>query len=164
MPLANRLAQLPRVLDAARPAHVLVAAEHDERLEPVMHGLIAVAETELERMFGREERHDVGARGLRPEVGHQVPQVVLFLRADGAVGDHHAHVLARERADRVVGVDPRVDALGRFELGARRPQFDGDDRRVGCAKKVEKGTQGTINSTPRKHDATKSPTDLAEAS
>ena len=37
-------------------------------------------------------------------------QVVFFLRADGAVGDHDAHVVARQRPDRVIGVDPRVHA------------------------------------------------------
>jgi len=31
--------------------------------------------------------------------------------------------------DGVIGVDPRVDAGGGFELGARGPQFDRDDVR-----------------------------------
>jgi hypothetical protein len=56
-----------------------------------------------------------------------VPQVVLFLRADGAVGEHHPHVLADQRPDGVIRVDPRVDALRRLELRPRGTELDGDN-------------------------------------
>ena len=46
----------------------------------------------------------------RAEVGDEVPQVVFFLRADGAVGQADEGVAPRQGADRVVGVDPRVHA------------------------------------------------------
>ena len=123
MPRANLLAQLPRVLDAARAADVLVAAEHDERREAVMRGLVGVAEAEIQRVLARQKRHDLCARDVGAEVGDEMAQVVFFLRADGAVGDHHAHVLPRQRSDRVIGVDPRVDAFGRFELRPRRTEL-----------------------------------------
>jgi hypothetical protein len=56
-----------------------------------------------------------------------VAQVVLFLRAHGAVGHHHADILAHQALDGVIGVDPGVDAGGGFELGPGRSQFDRDD-------------------------------------
>ena len=40
---------------------------------------------------------------------------------------------ARQAADRVIRVDPRVHARRRLELGARRPQLRGDDARVRSA-------------------------------
>ena len=48
MALANELPQLPGVFDRAGAAHVFVAAEHDQRREPVLHDLIGVAEAEVE--------------------------------------------------------------------------------------------------------------------
>ena len=64
-------------------------------------------------------------------------QVVFFLRADGAVGDEHADLLPRERADRMVGVDPRVDTRRRLELRPWRPELHGHHGRAGRAKKRE---------------------------
>ena len=92
-----------------------------------MHRLIGVREAELERVLGREKRDDLVAADGVAEIGDEMAQVVLFLRADGAVGDHHAHVVARQRSDRVVGVDPRVHAFGRFELRPRGTELDGHD-------------------------------------
>lgn len=37
-------------------------------------------------------------------------KVVLLLSADGAVGEKHTHVLPRQAADSVIGVDPGVHA------------------------------------------------------
>ena len=54
-------------------------------------------------------------------------QVVFLLRADGAVGQEHEHVLAGEAADGVVGIDPRVHAFSRLELRPRRTELDGDN-------------------------------------
>ena len=91
-----------------------------------MHGLIGIRQAELERMLGGEKRDDLVAADGVAEVGDEMAQVVFFLRADGAVGDHDAHVMARQRSDRVVGVDPRVHAFGRFELRPRGTELDGD--------------------------------------
>ena len=141
MPLANQLAQLPRVLERPRPADMLVAAEHDERRKAVVHGLVRIGEAELQRVLGREKRDDLVAADGVAEVGDEMAQVVFFLRADGAVGDHDAHVMARQRSDRVVGVDPRVHAFGRFELRPRGTELDGDDaRRLALAAAKDKKT------------------------
>ena len=131
MAVADQAPQLPGVLHRSRAADVLVAAEDDQRRKIVLHDLVGVGEAELERVLGGEERHHAVARHVGAEVVDQVAQVVLLLRADGAVGDHDPHALAYQTADGVVGVDPGVDAGGRFEFGAGRTQLDGDDRKVG---------------------------------
>ena len=59
-------------------------------------------------------------------------QVVFFLGADGAVGQEDEGALPREPPHRVIGVDPRVHALARRELGPRRPQFGREDGRAGA--------------------------------
>jgi hypothetical protein len=117
------------VLDRPRATHVLVAAEHHQGREAVLHDLIGVAEAEVDRVLGGEERHHALTRHVGAQVGDQVAQVVLLLRAHGAVGDHHAHVVAHQAPDGVIRVDPGVDASRGLEFGARRTQFDGDDVR-----------------------------------
>ena len=117
--MANLLPQLPRMLDAPRAPEVLVAAEHDQRLEAVMGRLVGVAETEVERMLAGEERHDVGGGDIGAEVGDQMAQVVLLLRAHRTVGDHHPHVLPRQPSDGVVDVNPCVDVFVRLQLRPR---------------------------------------------
>ena len=92
-----------------------------------MHGLIGIRQAELERVLGGEERNHLVPADRVAEVGDEMAQVVFFLRADGAVGDHDAHVVARQRSDRVVGIDPRVHAFGRFELRPRGTELDGHD-------------------------------------
>ncbi len=57
-------------------------------------------------------------------------QIVFFLGADGAVGQKDERPLARESADRVVGVDPRIHAFARRELGARRTELRRKNRRA----------------------------------
>src|SRR3712207_6953893 len=52
----------PRMFDAARRAHALVASQNNERLEPLLLGAIRVREAVLQRMLAREERHH-GAAG-----------------------------------------------------------------------------------------------------
>ena len=74
--------------------------------------LIRPAETEFQRMLGRQERHHVRTRRLRAQIGDQMAQVVLLLRADRVVGDHDADLLPRQRSDGVVGIDPCVHPLG----------------------------------------------------
>ena len=134
MAMANFPAQLPRVLEAARPADVLVAAEHDERWKAVVHRLIGVGETELERMLGGEKRHDLVPGHGVAEIGHEMAEVVFLLRADGVIGDHDADVVACQRLDRVVGIDPRVHSLCRFELRPGRTKLDGQRARGLAAK------------------------------
>jgi hypothetical protein len=137
MALPNQLTQLPGVFHRPRPAHVLVAAEHDQGGEAVLHDLVGVAQAEVDRVLGGEEGNDALARHVGPEVGHQVAQVVLFLRAHGAVGHHHLHVAPDETTDGVVGVDPGVDAGRRLQFRSRRAQFHGDHVRRGSQRRED---------------------------
>ena len=148
MPFADVSPQLPRVLDASRPPEVLVTAEYDDGCEVMMRGLVRVPETKIERVLARQERHDVGPRHVRAEIGDKVTQVVFFLRPHCTVGNHDPHVLASQRTNGVVGVDPRVDALRRLQLGARRAEFDCDDRRLRCAKESKEGCQSSNTDRP----------------
>ena len=50
------------MLEAARAADVLVAAEHDEGREAVVDDVIGVLQAEVDRMLGRQERDDLMAR------------------------------------------------------------------------------------------------------
>src|SRR6185436_12542153 len=59
---ADHLAQLPRVLDAARRPDVLVAAEDHERLEAVMARAVRVGQAELCRVLAGQEGDHVRAR------------------------------------------------------------------------------------------------------
>ena len=87
--------------DRGRP-DVLVAAEHHQRRKTVVHDLIGVRQAELDRVLRGQERDDAIARDVVAEIGDEVAEVVFLLRADGAIGDHDAHVVARQRSDRVV--------------------------------------------------------------
>ena len=121
--LADVLAQLPRMLDAARRADVLVAAKHHERLESMLTGAVGIAQAPLQRMLARQKRHDARPRHVSPEIAHEMAEVVFLLDADGAIGEKDERVVARQVFHRVIGVDPRVHACRRRELGPRRPQF-----------------------------------------
>jgi hypothetical protein len=116
------------VVKASLAAKRPIAAEDDQRRKPVLPRLLRVAQTETERMLGCEERHDTIARQIAPEIGDEMTQVVLFLGPHGAVGEEHGDILARQGADGVVSVDPRVHALGRSQFGARRPKLRRDHR------------------------------------
>ena len=110
----------------------LVAAEHHQRREPVLPRPLGVRQTQYSsECFDGQKRHDPLARHVVPEVGHQVAQVVFFLRADGAVGQEDIGALPRQPLDGVIGVDPRVHALGGGKLRARRPQFGREHRAAG---------------------------------
>jgi hypothetical protein len=93
---AQVLPQLPCMLDAARAADMLVAAEDDHRFKTVMRGLVGVSKAELQRVLGGEERNDMRSCQFRSEVGDEVSQVVFLLCANRAIRDHHAYVLPRE--------------------------------------------------------------------
>ena len=105
----------------------LVAAEHDQPLETVLPRPRRVGEAEVERVLRGQERHDPRAIDVLPEVGDEVPEVVLLLRADRAVGQADEGVAPGEGADGMVGVDPRAHAGVRVQLGARRAQLRRDD-------------------------------------
>ena len=124
--LADGLAQLPRVLDAAWRADGLVAAQHHEPLEAVLPRPRRVSEAERHRVLRRQERHDARRVDVLPEVGDEVAEVVLLRRPHRAVGQADEGVATGEGADRVVGVDPRAHAGVRAELGARRTQLRRD--------------------------------------
>ena len=69
------------------------------------------------------------ARHIVAEVQDEVTKIVLFLRADGAVGEAHVMAATDDTADGVIGVDPGVDAGRGAEFSARRPELDGIDGR-----------------------------------
>ena len=121
--LPQHLSQLPRMLDRSGSADRPVAAEHDQRGKPVLARALGVRQAVFERMLRRQKRHDARARDVLAEIGHEMAQVVFFLRTDGAVGEKHERVLPRQASDGVIGVDPRVHALAGGELGARRTQL-----------------------------------------
>ena len=77
-------------------------------------------------------RRDSVARHVVTEIRDKVSQVVLFLRADGAVGEEDERALPRQPAHGVIRVDPRVHSLGRRQLRPWRPQLGRKDRRSGA--------------------------------
>lgn len=137
MPLTQVLPQLPGMFDTPWPSNVFVPTKNDHGAEAVMRRLVGVAQAELQRMLAREKRDDMLARQVGPEIRHEMAKIVLFLGPHRAVGDHHAHVLPGERANRMIGVDPGVDPFGGLQFGAWRAELDGNDRRLGCAKERE---------------------------
>ena len=91
----------------------------------------------LERVLGRQERHHAIAWNVVAKVRDQMPQVVFFGFTDGAVGEKHVGALAGQPLHRVVGVDPRVHAFCRGQLGARRPKLRCKDRSTGMKSSKE---------------------------
>jgi hypothetical protein len=133
-PPPDPLAQLPRVLDTAGRSDAPVAAEHDERIEPLLVRAVRVTEAIVERVLARQKRHDARPRHVGAEVDDEVAEVVLFLRPDRAVGEKHVGAAAREPAHRMVRVDPRVHARRAFELGPGRAQLCRDDGLAGVER------------------------------
>ena len=117
------------MLDAARHAERLVAAEDNQHRKPALTRPLGVREAILERVLGGHEGHDALARDVVSEVGHEVTQIVFFVRANGAVGQEHERALTREALDRVIRVNPGVHAFASGEFGARRPQLSCEDGR-----------------------------------
>ena len=130
--LPQHFPQLPRMLDGARRADGLVAAEHHKRRKAFLMRALRVRQTVLERMLRCQKRRDPVARHVVAEIRDEVAQVVLFLRADGAVGEEDERALPRQPAHRVVGVDPRVHSLRVRQLRPRRPQFRRKDGGAGA--------------------------------
>ena len=73
--------------------HALVAAEDDERVEPVLHRAVGVGRAVLEGCL-RREWHDAAPRHFGSEVAHQVAEVVFLLQADGARSERPAFLRA----------------------------------------------------------------------
>jgi hypothetical protein len=86
-----------------------------------------VREAVVGRVLAGEKRHDAIARHVLAEVRDEMPEVVFLARPYGAVGEEDERAGARQPADRVIGVDPRVHALAGGELGPGRPQLRRDD-------------------------------------
>ncbi len=127
-------AQLPAVLDTPRRADVAVAAQHHQRLEAQRVRPIRVAQTVRQRVLGGQKRYHHVSRRLCAQVGAQMAQVVLLLLTDGAVGQEDKGLVAGQPPDRVVGIDPRVDAGRGIERGAWRAQLRRDDGPVACER------------------------------
>ena len=121
-----------------RGAKALVSSKHDERLEAVMMRAIRISETELERVLARQERDHARPGHISPQVDDEVTKVVFFSRSDGAVGQEHERAVARQAAHRVIRIDPRISARGRFQFRTRRPQLGRDDAPAG-SQIVDKG-------------------------
>ena len=119
------------MFDRSRRAYRFIAAEHDERRKAALMRTLSVREAELEAVLGRQERHDALARYVGAEIRDQMAQVIFFLGADGAVGEKYVGALARQTPYRVIRVDPRVHALARRELSARRTQLRREHRLAG---------------------------------
>lgn len=142
VPGSQDFSQLPRMLDHPRRADGLVPTEDDERRETALVGALCVRQAVLEGVLRRQERHDPLARHVGPEVGDEMPQVVLFLRANGAVGQEDKRPLARQTSNRVVRVNPRVHPFVNRQLGARRTELGRVDRLVGSKCCQEIGNHG----------------------
>jgi metallo-beta-lactamase family protein len=74
-------------------------------------------------VLGGEKRDDSRPGHVPAEIGHQVPEVVFFLRADRAVGQEYERPISREPPDGMVGIDPRVHAFAGAQLGPWRAEF-----------------------------------------
>ena len=70
------------MIDAARRADLLVAAEDDQRRKAVEVRAVGVREAVLQRVLRGQERHHVIARHVLAEVEDQVTEVVLLLGPD----------------------------------------------------------------------------------
>src|SRR4029077_1808824 len=98
-------------------ADPLVTAEHHQRRKSVLPRLLGIRETELHRMLGRQERDDVLACDVTPEVRHEMAQVVLLLRTHRTVRQEDAYIASGKAANGMVRVDPCVHPFARAQLG-----------------------------------------------
>jgi len=83
----------------------------------------------LERSLklGEELGGHMVAGHVGSQIDDQMPEVVFFSGADGAVGQKDEGVVPNEAANGMVRVDPGVPAGSGIELGPRRPQFNRED-------------------------------------
>ena len=132
-----------------------------------MPGALGVRETELERVFRREERDHAVARDVDAEVDHEMAEIVFFAGADGAVREEDERLAPDQSAHRMVRVDPRIHPGRRVQFRPGRPELDGNDGSR-CAERAQQRAlgarlhQGSINDAlvglpgvqpPRSHHA-----------
>ena len=99
------------MLHAPGRPDVLVAAEHDERFEPVLPRAIGIRQAVADRVLAGQERHDVRARDIRRRGSiTRCRRLSSSLQAHGAVGEEDERAGSREAAHGMVGVDPGVHA------------------------------------------------------
>ena len=91
--LAQEAPQLPGVLHAPGRPDRLVAAEDDQRREAALVRAFGVRQAVLDAVFRRQKRHDALARHVGAQIDDEVPEVVLLVRADGAVGEEDERAL-----------------------------------------------------------------------
>ena len=94
-------------------------------------GAVRVGQAIVERVLAGQERDDTGARHVGAEIDDQVAKIVFFLRSNRAVGQKHEGSGAGQAPNRVIRVDPGIAAGRGLEFRPRRPQFRGDNTRVG---------------------------------
>ncbi len=76
------------------------------------------------------------------QIGDEMTEVVFFLRADRAVGQHDEEFAPRQAADGAIGVDPRIHGRRGAQFGTRRPQFGRDDQRLSGTERVDEIRHG----------------------
>ena len=130
------------VLHAASASEALVTTQNDQSRKTVLPRLLGVAQAEVERVLGREERDDAVARHVGSQVRDQMTQVVLFLQSDSAVRQEHSDVLLRQCPHGMVGIDPGVHALERSQFGSRRSKFGGNHGLPGLQSAEERHASG----------------------
>ena len=92
---------------------------------------IRVRHAVVHRVLARQEGDDLRSRDVAPEIDDQVPEVVFFLRSNGAVREEDVGTVARQTPYGVVGIDPGIHARRRFELGPGGPELGGYDGMAG---------------------------------
>jgi hypothetical protein len=75
-------------------------------------------------MLRREKRNDVIARDARAEIDDEVPEILLLVRADGAVSEKHERSATDQTTHGMVRVDPGINPGASVELSARRTKFN----------------------------------------
>jgi hypothetical protein len=112
----------------------------------------------FERVLDCKERDDELARDICTEVGDEVTQIILFVRAHRTVGEKDERAATRQPFHGMVGIDPRLHSRAGLERCSRRPQLGGDNRRArtqggekvvnGHAKKVWESREASHHSRP----------------
>jgi hypothetical protein len=124
------VAELPRVIHAARGPDVPVAAEHDQRFEAFLHRPVCIGRAIFHRVLACQKRDDRVTGDVGPEIADEMAQVVFLFEPDRAVCEEYRCPAPGEAAHRMIRVNPRVHACGGLQLRARRPQFRRNDRRL----------------------------------
>jgi hypothetical protein len=73
------------MLHAPRSSHRAIPTENDECGKAMVARPFGVGQTITERVFARQERHDMVTWHVGAQVRDEVPEVVLLGRADRAI-------------------------------------------------------------------------------